>query len=43
MCTFTNRLKIKKRIKLIKKIRLSTHIDIYDEKQFKMFFVSGGS
>ena len=35
--------KIKKRIELIKTIRLSTHIDIFDEKKIsKLFFGMGG-
>ena len=35
--------KYQKRIELIKTIRLSTHIDIFDEKKFsKLFFGIGG-
>ena len=33
---------MKKRIKLVKTIRLSTHIDIFNEKNFQIFFWDWG-
>ena len=40
--TFNDFIRSKKRIELVRKICLSTHIDIFDEKQNEKFFWEWG-